>query len=72
LVNFTSSLDGLQRADVRFESAAKRIAQQPTDTNADLPTDTVNLLDAKNSYDANLKAVQVGDEMMKSTLNILA
>lgn len=71
MISFQSSLDALQASQVRFESAAKRIATPPADT-ADLSTDAVALLESKNSFEANLKAVQVGDEMMKSTLDILA
>jgi len=71
VISLPSSLDGLHAAEVRFESAAKRIATPPT-ADSDPVGDTVALLESKNSYQANLKTLQVGDEMTKSTLNILA
>ena len=71
MISLPSSLDGLHAAQVRFESAAKRIAAPPSDT-TDLSGDAVALLESKNSFEANLKTLQVGDEMTKSTLNILA
>jgi hypothetical protein len=71
VISFTSSLDGLQSAGVRFEAAARRIAAPPSDA-TDLSTDAVAMLEARNSFDANLKTAQVADEMTKSTLNILA
>ena len=71
MISFTPSLDGLQNADVRFESAAKRVAA-PTADSTDLSADAVAMVEAKDSFEANLKSFQVGDQMMKSTINILA
>ena len=71
MISLSSSLDGLHCAETRFESAAKRIAAPPSGS-TDPSGDTVALLESKNNFEANLKALEVGDEMTKSTLNILA
>jgi len=71
VISLTPSLDGLHAAEVRFDAAAKRIASPPVE-GGDLAGDTVALLESKHSFEANLKAISVGDEMTKATLDLLA
>jgi len=71
VISLSSSLDGLHSAEVRFDAAAKRIAAAPAG-DSDPAGDTVALMESKTSFEANLKAISVSDEMTKTTLNLLA
>jgi flagellar hook protein FlgE len=71
-------LAGLKQAESRVEQASKRISRgtgppesaEPSDT-VDLATETVQLIDAVNSYTANLRLIQTADELEKHTINLL-
>jgi flagellar basal body rod protein FlgC len=73
-----AALQGLNSAEVKVDQAATRIAQAGNPVNGssgdtvDLAAEIVNLAAAKIDYQANLKALQAGDEMAKHTLDILA
>jgi hypothetical protein len=68
------ALQGLGNAEARFTKAAVRIsnggAGGPVDA-VDLSTEAVNLLTAKDQFLANLKALEVGQDMAKHTVNVL-
>jgi flagellar basal body rod protein FlgC len=86
MVALNSPLDGLASAQTAFDQAASNIASPPSvvssgDTSGDTPDsqDQVSLSDAAvamiqagNDYQANLKALEVTNDMQKSLLNILA
>jgi flagellar basal body rod protein FlgG len=74
-------LQGLQAAQGRFDQTAAQIASVgagavsqdsgPVDA-VDLSQQVVGLLEAKDSYVANLKTVQTGDELEQQAIDILA
>jgi hypothetical protein len=72
------ALDGLERAQQRFDTSATRLsrASLPQDTPAvdsvDLSTAVVGLMTAQNDYKVNVKVAQTGDEMQRAVLDILA
>ena len=72
-------LEGMQRAQDSFNSAADRIVRatlpdasgQPPDV-VDLSTETVNLLQSRNAFEANVTAEHVSDQMAKTLVDLLA
>ncbi len=72
-----AGLAGLQQADKLLNQTASRLAQLPLSARASqdsvsLSGNAVALLQARNSYQANLDSVKVADEMQRSTLSLLA
>jgi len=68
-----SSLQGIQRAEGQFNEAANNIAQwglspTPQGDSVDLSTQVLALLQANNSFAANIAALKVDDEMTQSLL----
>lgn len=79
MADFSIPLGGMSRATSDFNRAASGIAratvppsttESPVDT-VDLSHEMVALLQAKNDYAANAKAVRVFDEMNRATLDML-
>jgi hypothetical protein len=75
-----AALGGMQIAQSSFERTAQRIAGastqstqpfQPPDS-VDLSTEAVNLLAARNQFQASVQVFQVGDKMQKKLLDIMA
>lgn len=74
MVGFTTALEGLANSEAQFNQAAQQIARAPVAAGAgqdtvDLSTAAVAMLQAKNNFDANTKAIKVGDEMEQYLLN---
>lgn len=72
-----SALQGLNSAESKLDQAAVRISQAgaPNGTSGDtvdLATEMVNLVVAKEEYQANLKALQAGNDLTQHTIDILA
>jgi len=72
-----AALQGLSNAETKVDQAAVRISQAGTANGStgdtvDLATEMVNLAVGKEDYLANLKALQVGSDMAKHTIDILA
>ena len=73
-IGMTSSLQGLQRAESQFNQVAQNIAEGPfslapqTDT-VDLSAQAVALIQSKSSFEANIQALKVGDDMTQTLLN---
>jgi flagellar hook-associated protein FlgK len=78
-----AALGGMQIAQSSFERTAQRIAgastqstqsTQPTQRpdSVDLSTEAVNLLAARNQFQASAQVFQVGDKMQKKLLDIMA
>ena len=75
MVNLLTPLDGLLRAEQGFDAAAGQIAKVPSDPGSgqdtvDLSTETVNLMQSRNAFETNLKALHVSDQMTKSLLSV--
>jgi flagellar hook protein FlgE len=75
----TIALQGLHQADARLESAGSKIASfgasSPGGANqdtVDLSAAVVALLSAKNLYSANLSSVKTADEMLKTSIDLIA
>ena len=74
------ALSGLQQAQSQFEQSAAKVASAgATASTGGMPTDTVDLsaemvaqLSAKNQFSANLSMLKTADQMMKSTIDLLA
>jgi flagellar basal body rod protein FlgC len=70
MISLNTSIEGMQQAETNFNKAAAKIAN-PAQSNSQ-PADTVDLLQAKHDYEANLKAAEVSNDMTKATLDLLA
>jgi len=70
-IGMIQSAQGLQASEAQFDRVAQDIAAQQSD-HVDLSTQAVALLQAKNSFEANLKALEAGDEMTKTLLATLS
>jgi len=71
-----TALGGLQQAEDQVNRTASQLARSPLFTGppqdeVSLSDAAVSLLEAHNSYDANLKSIKVADEMQKSALSLL-
>jgi flagellar basal body rod protein FlgG len=64
------SVQGLQRSEAQFNQVAQKIAQPPSDS-VDLSAQAVALIESKNSFEANLKALKVSDEMTQTLLKTI-
>ncbi len=65
----------MQNAETSFDSAARRISQEPAPPPQDttsLSDNAVALMQSKNGFEANTKVAHVADQMTKATLNMLA
>ena len=75
MIGFTSSLQGLASSEAQFNQAAWQIARSSESTapggqdTVDLSAAAVAMLQAKNNFDANTKAIKVGDELDRYWLN---
>ena len=75
MLGFTTALEGLANSEAQFNQAAQQIAKVPVaatgqDT-VDLSAAAVALIQARNNFDANTKAIKVGDEMQQYLLNAI-
>jgi Flagellar basal body rod FlgEFG protein C-terminal len=72
-IGITSSLQGMQKAEAQFNQVAQNIARGPSSSapqgdTVDLSTQAVALIEAKNSVEANTKALKASDEMTQTLL----
>jgi flagellar basal body rod protein FlgC len=80
MVTLDTPLQGISQAQDAFDQAASKVVQattpnQPQQSPQDqvsLSGAMVSMLQASNSFQANVKAFQVSDDMQKSLLNIFA
>ena len=77
MVSLDTPLQGLSSAQEAFDQAASKVAQpiqpnQPQQDQVSLSDAMVSMLQAANDYKANLKSLEVSNDMQKSLLNILA
>jgi len=71
-----NSLQGLQRSEAQFNQAAANIAREPASSSpqgdrVDLSAQAVALIEAKNSFEANTKALKVDDELTQTLLKAI-
>jgi hypothetical protein len=75
MIALDTALQGMQNAETSFDSAARRISQQPAPQPQDITTlsdNAVALVQSKNGFEANTKVAHAADELTKATLNLLA
>ena len=75
MIGFATSLEGLAKSEAQFNQAAQQVAHVQVaatgqDT-VDLSAAAVALIQSRNSFDANTKAIKVGDEMEQYLLNAI-
>lgn len=61
---------GLVAAGNRFAASAQRTAQAGFDTDVDMVRETVEQVEAKTAFKANVQVVKIADEMWRSLLEI--
>jgi flagellar hook protein FlgE len=66
------ALGGLQTAQSNFERAAARLATADVSDTVDLSTAAVDLITARNQFEANIKVMHTANETFKKTLDLLA
>jgi len=74
MIALDTALQGMQNAETSFDTAARRISQEPAPQPQDstsLSDNAVALLQSKNGFQADTKVAHVADEMTKATLNML-
>jgi flagellar hook protein FlgE len=75
MVGFTTALEGLANSEAQFNQAAQQIAKVQVAASGqdtvDLSAAAVALIQARNNFDANTKAIKVGDEMQQYLLNAI-
>lgn len=74
MIGFNTSLEGLSRSETQFNQAAQQIALSSTPQGQDtvsLSDAAVQLLQAKNNFDANTKAIKAEGQMDKYLLNAI-
>ncbi|MCW5981769.1 MAG: hypothetical protein KIT09_27030 [Bryobacteraceae bacterium] len=74
--NLIHALDGLNRAWAQLEKTADRLARVadppgPSGDQVELTDEMVNLIQARNSYVANLKSLETVNEMEKHVIDVL-
>jgi len=73
---FATAEAGLERAAARLEKSAARLARLPlsgegSTDEVNLSEEVINLLFAKRSYEANLKAIETANEIRDHLIDIL-
>jgi flagellar hook protein FlgE len=74
MIGFNTSLEGLARSETQFNQAAQQIAQSSTPQGEDtvsLSDAAVQLIESKNNFDANTKALKTEDQMNQYLLNAI-
>ena len=66
-IGMIQSATGLALAEGQLNQAAQAI-ETPQGDSVDLSAQAVALIQAKNNFEANLKTLQIGDEMTKTLL----
>ena len=66
-IGMVQSAQGLQNSEAQLNQVAQAIAAPKADS-VDLSAQAVALIQAKNNFEANLKALRAADEMTKTLL----
>jgi flagellar basal body rod protein FlgC len=73
------ALQGLNKADLQLDNAASKIAgagssvsagQLPVDT-VDISQEAVSMLSAKNAFEANIKTLEVSNQMQQYAMDMI-
>ena len=72
-IGMIQSLQGIQNSETQFNQAAEKIAQWPGSSaqaadQVSLSDQAIALIQSKNSFEANVQALKVGDEMTQTLL----
>lgn len=72
----TAALMGMNRAQSKLERTAERLASLPLSSDApqdevDLSEEMVNLVEARNSYEANLRSLETADEITEHVIDLI-
>lgn len=68
-----SAMAGMARASDRFDRAASRVAQaSDPGADTDLVTDTVDQIEAKHAFAANVATIRTADEMVGTLIDTIA
>ena len=71
MIDFSTPLEGLDRATSTLNQAAAKIANLNTPGDSvDLSTEMVSLLRARTDFEANTKVIQTEDQMTRSLFDI--
>ena len=76
-IGMTTSLQGMQRAETQLNQVAQSVAQGPSKSagpegdTVDLSAQAVALIEAKNSFEANIQVLKVDDQMSQTLLNVI-
>ncbi|MEO7144224.1 MAG: flagellar basal body rod C-terminal domain-containing protein [Bryobacteraceae bacterium] len=78
MIDFSTPLEGMSRAESALNAVAGRIAQAPFSSlsatpqdTVDLSSDMVSLLQARNDFTANTKVFHTADEMTRTLLSMI-
>jgi flagellar hook protein FlgE len=73
MIDFQTPLQGMESASASLDRAASRIAAigQPSSDTVDLSTEMIALIQARNNFGANLRAVQTMNEVTQSLLDLV-
>jgi hypothetical protein len=65
--SLSTSLDGVNRAESQLDSAARRIAARPPEAQ-----DMVDLIQARNQTETNVKTARTADRMARAVIDMYA
>jgi hypothetical protein len=71
MIDFSTPLSGMMQAETTVNQIATRLAQPASDT-ADLSSEMVSLMSARDSFAVDVKLVETQDQMTQSALSVLA
>ena len=78
MIDFSTPIQGMHRAEDGLNAAADRLAKMPAAAadaasadQVDLSAQMVALMESRNNFAANVKVVHAGDEMTRATLDLL-
>ena len=74
MIDFSTPLAGLNRAEATLNKSAAKIASYGVDSGGDtvdLSAEMIALLEAKNTYAANTKVVEAQNQMAKNLVSLL-
>ncbi len=76
MLGMIQPLNGLRNAETQFTQAANNVVRAalptpPGQDSVDLSTAAVSMLQARNSFEANVKVAKTADDLDKTLLNMI-
>lgn len=71
MIDFSTPLNAMTQAETSVNQIAKRVAQ-PSSDSIDLSAELVSMMEARNNFASDAKAVQTESQMAQSAFSILA